>query len=72
MRVGLTVLALLLDILCLLLMAGVLLFTHPPTSAQLGIALFAVVIGANLPGLIWSLMPPKAAQDHVIRPGIVS
>ena len=72
MRIALTVLALVLDGLCLLLMVAVFLFSHPTASARLGVAIIGVVIAANLPALIWALAPRRAADTSVEQAGIFS
>jgi hypothetical protein len=56
LRLGLTILALVLDALCLILLVAVFLMAHPTPSAMLGIGIFTVVILGNLPPLIWGLM----------------
>jgi hypothetical protein len=72
MRIALTVVALGLDVLCLLLMAATLAFSHPSASAKLGVALLAVIIAANLPALIWGLVPRRPADNSVVQAGIFS
>jgi hypothetical protein len=55
LRLGLTILALVLDGLCLILLIAVFFLAHPTPSAMLGIGIFTVVILGNLPPLIWGL-----------------
>jgi len=65
MRISLTVIALVLDGLCLLLMLTVLLTRHPTSSALLGLVVLGVIVAGNLPALIWSLVDqrrPNATQ----------
>jgi hypothetical protein len=72
MRIALTVVALVLDGLCLALMAAVLLLTHPTASAKLGVAILVVVVAGNLPALIWSLVPRKRIDQAAVQAGIFS
>jgi hypothetical protein len=55
LRIALTILALVLDGLCLILLVAVFFLANPTPSAMLGIGIFAVVILGNLPPLIWGL-----------------
>jgi hypothetical protein len=71
-RIALTVLALVLDVLCLILMVAVFVFSHPSASAKLGVAILAGVIAANLPALIWSLVPRRPPDESVAQAGIFS
>ena len=63
MRIFLIVLALVLDGLCLALMAAVYLLTRTTLPELLGFGIFAVVIAANLPPLIWALATGKRANS---------
>ena len=72
MRIALTVLALVLDGVCLLLMAAVFVFSHPTNSAKLGVAILAVVIAGNIPALVWSLARRKLVDDVAAQAGIFS
>jgi hypothetical protein len=67
--VGLTILALVVDGLCMALLAAVFFLTRPTPSAILGVSIFVAVIFANVPPLILglvhsrrSLSPPTPAD----------
>ena len=72
MKLALTIVALVLDSLCLALMAAVFLVSHSSDSAKLGVALIATVILANLPALIWNLVPRKQPDASATAAGIFS
>ena len=59
MRLALIVIALVLDGLCLALMAAASFLTRTTVSELVGFGIFAVVIGSNLPSLIWAIRPRK-------------
>ena len=72
MKIALTVLALVLDLLCLALMVAIFFMSHPSDSAKLGVAILAVVVAGNLPALIWSLLPRKTVDESAAAAGIFS
>ena len=72
MRIALTVVALALDGLCLAFMAVLLMRSHTSDSARLGIAILGTVVAANLPALVWSLVPHRRPDDASVQAGIFS
>ena len=72
MRIALTIVALVLDSLCLALCAFGMLSSETSASGRLGLAIIAVVVLANFPALIWSLVLRKPADASAAAAGIFS
>jgi hypothetical protein len=62
-RTFLTILALVIDGLCLVLLLAVALFGHPGASALFGLGIFGVVLVANLPALVWTLVAGRLRTE---------
>jgi Na+/H+ antiporter NhaA len=59
LRTALIALALVLDALCIILIAFTFFTQHLDNEGLLGISLFLMVIVANVPPLVWCLFPPR-------------
>ena len=70
MRVVLTALALVLDLLCLLLMGAIVVFSHPASSEVLGFAILGTVVAGNVPALVWGLLPRRRADEAPATAGV--
>ncbi len=70
MRVTLTVLALVLDLLCLMLMGAIVVFSHPGGAEALGFAILGTVVAGNIPALVWALAPRKRADQTPVTAGV--
>jgi hypothetical protein len=70
MRLALTVLALVLDLLCLLLMGAIVVFSHPARSEALGLAILGTVVAGNIPALVWGLLPRRRADASPATAGV--
>ena len=64
LRTALIALALVLDALCIILIAFTFFTQHLDNEGLLGISLFLVVVVANIPPLVWCLFrPPRRDED---------
>ena len=61
-RIGLVVLALVLDALCIALIALTFLTQHLDPEGRIGVSIFLVVVVANIPPLAWALLPGRRRE----------
>jgi hypothetical protein len=64
LRIASTVVALVMDGLCIALIGLTLLTQHLSSSGLFGVCLFLVVIVSNLPALVLALFPRRARRDE--------
>jgi hypothetical protein len=65
LRIALVVLALVLDVLCIALIALTFLTQHLDAEGLLGVSIFLVVVVANIPPLLWTFFPARRDANQV-------